>query len=529
MSGETESRLLEAQQIAVRLLDRLRRAQAAGEVGSWELDLSTKKMWGSEEAFRIYGLPLPPDQSMPLRAVQEIPLSEHREILVRTLAGLIGSGAEYDLEFEIRRPSDGERRFVHSRADLVRDAEGRPISVIGTIQDITSRKQLEQQLMHAQKMESVGRLAGGIAHDFNNLLTVIHSYAEILLMKLGPDHTLGPDIDEIRTAADRAAGLTRQLLAFSRRQVLRPHVVNMNEIVSGAERMLRRVIGEDIDLAVIPGAELGNVFADRGQIEQVIMNLAVNARDAMAGGGTLTIETHDVAITRDEADAHVDMKPGSYVMLAMTDTGHGMDAATRDRIFEPFFTTKGEKGTGLGLSTVYGIVRQSGGHIWVYSEPGQGTTFKVYLPRTGEDARSAATPLPRARVAGAGGETVLVVEDDEQVRNLVCGVLRRAGYEVLGPSSPADALDVARHHNGRIDLLLTDVIMPRVMGPEIAKHLTALHPTAKVLYMSGYTDDAIVHQGVLDPGIAFLPKPLSPVALLDKVRDVLDGAGRPVR
>jgi two-component system, cell cycle sensor histidine kinase and response regulator CckA len=524
VNGETESKLREAERVAVRLLDRLRRAQAAGEVGSWELDLSTRTMWASEEAFRIYGLVPTAEQSMALDDVQRIPLPEHREALTRALADLVENGREYEIEFAIRRPSDGEKRFVHSRADLVRDGGGRPMSVVGTVQDITSRKRLEQQLLQAQKMESIGRLAGGIAHDFNNLLTVIHSYAEMLLIKLGPENAFRQDIEEIRTASRRAADLTRQLLAFSRRQVLQPQVVKLNEIVTGAERMLRRVIGEDIDLAVNLTADLGYVFADRGQIEQVVMNLAVNARDAMPRGGTLTIETKHVELTADLVTGPLGVTPGRYVLLAMTDTGEGMDAATRDQIFEPFFTTKGERGTGLGLSTVYGIVRQSGGHVSVYSEPGRGSTFKVYLPLVNEDVPRVSAPPQQPRRSSPGGETVLVVEDDEQVRGLVCGVLSRAGYEVLGPSSPTEALRLAEQHHGRINLLLTDVVMPRVTGPEVAKRLEASHPGAKVLYMSGYTDEAIVRQGMLDPAIAFLPKPLSPESLLAKVREVLDGA-----
>jgi PAS domain S-box-containing protein len=512
-----------AERAALRLLDRLRRAQAVGEVGSWELDLPSQTMWGSEEAFRIYGLPRPPDQTLSLATVQQVPRPEDRELLARSLAELLARGRPYDVEFAIQRAGDGERRSIHSRAELVRDGAGRPVTVVGTIQDITDRRRLEEQLLQAQKMESVGRLAGGIAHDFNNLLTVIHSYAEMLLVKMGAGNPHAQDLEEIRTAARRAADLTRQLLAFSRRQVLRPQVVSMNEILSGAERMLRRVIGEDVDLTVTLPEDVGNVFADRGQIEQVVMNLAVNARDAMAHGGTLTMETANVELSAAQVSGHLDVKPGRYVTLAICDTGAGMDETTRVRIFEPFFTTKGERGTGLGLSTVYGIVRQSGGDIWVHSEPDRGTTFKVYLPRSEDAPRVVAAPRAEPRPSCPGGTTVLVVEDDEQVRGLVCGVLSRAGYEVLGPTSPTEALKLTEHHHGPIDLLLTAIVMPRVTGPELAKRPAASHPGAKVLYMSGYTDEAIARDGLLDSSVAFLPKPLSPESLLSRVREVLDG------
>jgi PAS domain S-box-containing protein len=517
-----EKQRAESDREAARLLDRLRRSQTVAQIGSWELDLSAQSVWCSEETFRIYGLPLSPAQTLSVADVRRIALPDFVPILDQAVADLVGGTRAYDVEFSFRRPADGELRTVHSRAELARAADGRPTAIVGTIQDITSRKQLEEQLLQAQKMESVGHLAGGIAHDFNNMLTVIQSYGVFLANGVGPDPGLKMAVDEIQAAAQGAANLTRQLLAFSRKQILRPHVLNLNEIVASAERMLRRLIGEDVELLSVPAADLGHVRADRGQIEQVIVNLAVNARDAMARGGRLTIETRNVELTTAHAGGHVDVMPGAYVMLAMTDTGDGMDAATQRHIFEPFFTTKKEKGTGLGLSTVYGIVRQSGGHIWVYSEPGRGTTFKLHFPRVADGVPLSAAASHPPPTSTHGSETILVAEDNEQVRELVCGILSQAGYTVISAPIPTEALRLAAQHHGDIHLLLSDVVMPHLSGPELAERLAISHPTTKVLYMSGYTDNAIGHQGALDPRIAFLAKPLTPETLLAKVREVLD-------
>ncbi|MBF8259480.1 MAG: hypothetical protein HW377_1854 [Actinobacteria bacterium] len=391
--------------------------------------------------------------------------------------------------------------------------------------DITERKILEEQLLQSQKIESVGRLAGGIAHDFNNLLTVITGYSELLLKQLGEKSPLGKEVEEIRRAGERAASLTHQLLAFSRRQVLQPKVLDLNEVVSHMEKMLRRLIGEDVEPRTVLGTGLWRVKADPGQVEQVIVNLVLNARDAMPGGGKLTIETENVFLDEEYSRGRLPVLPGHYVMLAISDTGVGMDEKTMSQVFEPFFTTKGlGKGTGLGLATVYGIVKQSGGHIWLYSEPGKGSTFKVYFPRTEnlEDVPDKSVPP----VEGLHGEkTVLVVEDEESILNLACAVLRGYGYSVLPACDGEDALRVAGEHEGEISLLLTDVVMPRMGGRELYDRIRQRRSEIKVLYMSGYTDDAIVHQGVLDPGTAFLQKPYSPISLARKVKEILATQG----
>jgi len=397
-------------------------------------------------------------------------------------------------------------------------------------EDVTERRALEQQLRQSQKMEAIGRLAGGIAHDFNNLLMVISGYSEFLLDRLGPDPALRGPAKEISTAAERATSLTRQLLAFSRKQMLAPKVLDLNAVVTENLKMLTRLIGEDIDLVMIPGSELGAVKADPGQIEQVILNLAVNARDAMPQGGRLTIETGNVTLDEAYARLHAPVQPGDYTMLAITDTGVGMDSDTQSHIFEPFFTTKGPKGTGLGLSTVYGIVKQSGGYIWVYSEPGNGTSFKIYMPHvTVEDVAAVEQPAaaPAAAPVDAAHETVLVVEDEVNLRRLTRQFLENQGYTVLEAADGAAAVQICVAHQGIIHLLLTDVIMPGMNGRELAQRVSEIRPNMKVLYMSGYTENAIGHNGTLDAGITLLQKPFTLHALKAKVREVLDQSRLP--
>jgi two-component system, cell cycle sensor histidine kinase and response regulator CckA len=391
--------------------------------------------------------------------------------------------------------------------------------------DITDGRKIEEQLRHAQKMEAVGRLAGSVAHDFNNLLSVILGTSEIMLEDLKAVDPLRPDIESIRKAGQRAAELTRQLLAFSRQQVLAPRVLDLNAVVQEAERMLRRLLGEDIDLVTICARSLGKVRADPGQLDQVIMNLAVNARDAMPSGGKLTIETGDVELDESYQFEHVGVTPGPHVMLAVSDTGSGMDRATQARIFEPFFTTKGPgRGTGLGLSTVFGIVRQSGGNIWVYSEPGGGSTFKVYLPKVA-DADEQPLEVPTL-VTLHGTETILLVEDQDEVRQIAVHMLRRYGYHVIGAQNAGEALLTCEQHPRTIHLLITDVVMPHMSGRQLAERLAQVRPELKVLFMSGYTENAIVHHGILDSGIAYLQKPLTPELLARRVREVLDGVPR---
>ncbi|HET6148808.1 MAG TPA: response regulator [Polyangia bacterium] len=381
----------------------------------------------------------------------------------------------------------------------------------------------EEQLRQAQKLEAVGGLAAGVAHDFNNLLSVILSVSELAIADLQRDDPLHERMVDVRDAALRAADLTRQLLAFSRQQVLQPRNVALNQILSGIEKMLRRLIGEDIELASIPASRADKVFVDPGQIEQVIMNLALNARDAMPDGGKLTIETADVVLDEASAGEHVGMTAGPCVMLAVTDTGTGMDQATQARIFEPFFTTKEiGKGTGLGLATVFGIVRQSGGTIWVYSELGKGTCFKLYLPRSSRGLSDDLTAPTLAENVLRGTETILLVEDEEGVRKVALTILRRHGYRVLEAQNGGEAILIAEQHAGDIHLLLTDVVMPRMGGNQLAERLRRLRSGLRVLFMSGYTDRAIVHHGFLEPGLAFLQKPITPESLLRKVREVLD-------
>src|ERR1700733_4863261 len=391
-------------------------------------------------------------------------------------------------------------------------------------EDVTERRALEQQVQQSHKMEAIGRLAGGIAHDFNNLLMVISGYSEFLLDRLGPEPTLRSPAQEIAGAAERASSLTRQLLAFSRKQMLTPKVLDLNGVVGENLKMLNRMIGEDIELVMIPAAGLGAVRADAGQIEQVIMNLAVNARDAMPSGGKLTIETSNVSLDEEYARFHAPLRPGDYVMLTISDTGLGMDAETQSHIFEPFFTTKGLKGTGLGLSTVYGIIKQSGGYIWGYSESGKGTTFKIYLPRVSERAESHAVvaSAESAAVTEPGTETLLLVEDETNLRYLARQFLEKQGYRVIEAADGAVAMQIAVAHEGVIHLLLTDVIMPGMNGRELAQRISEIRPNTKVLYMSGYTENVIGHNGTLDADVRLLQKPFTLRDLKNTVREVLD-------
>jgi two-component system cell cycle sensor histidine kinase/response regulator CckA len=414
----------------------------------------------------------------------------------------------------------GEERTIAWNNTVLRDAQGRPTGTLSIGEDITEQHRLEEQFRQAQKMEAVGRLAGGVAHDFNNMLTVITSYGTLLLEDLGPTDPRREDLNEILKAATGAASLTRQLLAFSRQQVLELRVLDLNEVVAAAGKMLKRLIGEDIELVTVLAPDLGAVKADPGQIEQVIMNLAVNARDAMPDGGKLTIESSNVELGADYGRQHPPVNAGTYVLLSVSDTGVGMDPVTQARLFEPFFTTKEKgRGTGLGLATVYGIVKQSAGFIWVYSEPGHGSAFKIYLPRVHEAPQVA--PVQTSSEL-RGSETILVAEDAQGVRAVVQNVLKRHGYTVLQASDGRAALDLVASHPEPIDLLITDVIMPGMSGRQLADRLRELRAGMKVLFVSGYTDDAIIRHGMLEPGIAFLQKPFTPESLAAKVRQVLD-------
>ncbi len=423
----------------------------------------------------------------------------------------------------VRLRKDGKRIDVAMTVSPIRDHDGAVVGVSTIARDITERHRLQEQLHHSQKMEAVGRLAGGVAHDFNNLLSVIVGYTYLIQSNSDGNDSLRNSADQIMNAAKRASGLTRQLLAFSRRQVLRPEIVDLNSVVGALSEMLPRLVGEDVDVRIVKAPDLPPVKADPSQLEQVIMNLVVNARDAMPNGGKMTIETAHVAFDTDEARHH-SVEPGDYVLLAVSDTGLGMDEETRTRIFEPFFTTKeAGKGTGLGLATVYGIVSQSSGYIWVYSEPGHGTIFKIYLPATTEAAgRTLISRHPELAICGT--ETILLVEDEDGVRELLARVLRDKGYKVVAAANGPEALRLAASHEGGIDLLLTDVIMPEMRGHHLAAELTQRHPDTLVIYMSGYTDNALVHAGSLPEGTTFLQKPFTPDVVLRRVREVLDQA-----
>ena len=406
------------------------------------------------------------------------------------------------------------------------DESGRVLGVASLVQDVTERVALEERLRQSQKMEAVGRLAGGVAHDFNNLLTVILGYSQILAEGVPAGSRLADSTAQIKSAADRASGITRQLLAFSRKQVLSPRVINLNDIMLNLDSLLRRLIGEDIEVLTVPANDLGSVKADPGQIEQVIMNLALNSRDAMPHGGKLTLETSNAQLDEAYAREHQPAEPGRYVMLAVSDTGHGMTPETQARIFEPFYTTKEVgKGTGLGLSMVYGIVKQSGGYIWVYSEPDRGTTFKIYLPRVDQPAETTGAEHRPSSVQ-RGTETILLVEDDAQLRQLSSSVLAHCGYKVLVAATPEEGLEICKANHRDIRLLVTDVVMPRMNGRQLAEQIVQISPEVRVLYISGYTNNAIVHYGVLDPGLWFLPKPFTLSALIAKVREVLDSPAK---
>jgi signal transduction histidine kinase len=456
--------------------------------------------------------PLLPTFQAGLRSIISVPLiSKDQVIGVLSLRSLVPK-AYTDQDVRLAERIGGEIAGAIANAQLYAER----------IQAEKEMAVLQEQLRQSQKMEAIGRLAGGIAHDFNNLLTIIKGYSQLSLIELKETDPMRGSIEEIKRAADRAADLTRQLLAFSRRQILEMRVLDLNSVLRDLDKMLRRVIGEDIELVTLLAEDLGRVKTDHGQMQQVIMNLAVNAKDAMPNGGKLTIETANVELDETYARSHVAVIPGRYAMLSVSDTGVGMTAEVKEQVFEPFFTTKEKgKGTGLGLSTVYGIVKQSGGNIWVYSEPGQGTTFKIYLPRVDEPLEELKEKAEVKEIP-LGSETILVVEDEGEVRKVAVRILSGQGYKVLEASHGNDAMLVCKQHEGPIHLMVTDVVMPNMSGHELAKRLKAFHPEMKVLYMSGYTDNAIVHHGVLEKGMNYIQKPFTVEGLAKKVREVLD-------
>jgi PAS domain S-box-containing protein len=506
----------------------LAKAQSIARLGSWEWDVVQNKVTWSDETRRLYGYS-DKDMGADMKHCLERIHPADRNKVQLALAEALRSGGPYVCDHRALLP-DGTIRVMHGLGEVVTDTKGQPIRIIGTTQDITEAERAEaalrrseEQLRQSQKMEAVGRLAGGVAHDFNNLLTVITCYSSMSLREMEKNHPLRKNTEEVQAAAERAASLTGQLLAFSRKQVLQPRVINLNETVSGMGKMLRRLIGEDVELCTLFDPEIGHVKADPGQFEQVILNLAVNARDAMPRGGKLTIQTTNVTLDQKTRFRNRDLEVGEYVMVAITDSGVGMTEEVKSHLFEPFFTTKGVgRGTGLGLATCYGIICQSDGDIRVYSELNCGTTFKIYLPRvdapiTADGDSSDRETLPE------GTESILIVEDEAAVRRLAASVLRSSGYQVQEARDAIEGLSLIQAKQP-FDLVITDVIMPKMSGKELYDQINVIAPRIKVLFMSGYTDDALAHHGVLGPELSFLEKPFSPSRLLRKVREVIDSS-----
>ena len=497
----------------------LEKAQEIGHIGSWvsELDGSDRLGW-SAETHRIFGVP-PGQFEGSITAFFTFVHPDDRAAVRAAGDAAADNGPPYDIEHRVVRP-DATVRWVHERAAILRDPHGRPLRMVGTVQDITDRRLLEDQLRQAQKMEAIGRLAGGIAHDLNNALTAIAGYAELALGEVASDHAARPDIEEIRRAAERAGSVTRQLLAFSRKQLLEPRVFDLNETIAAIARLLSRLLGGDVEVQTrLAGAAL-RVLGDPGQVDQAVINLAVNARDAMPGGGKLVLATALETVDEAFARSHPPMPAGQYVVLSVADSGHGMPPETQVRIFEPFFTTKDVgKGTGLGLSMVYSTVKQIGGFIFVDSGIDSGTTFRLYFPPA---PAPAAADTARAREGERHGhETLLIVEDEPSVRNLVASALRHDGYHLLLASCAEEALTVADAHDGPIDLLLTDAMMPGRSGVELANLMAARRPGMPVIIMSGYTEETLAVPGLTEP-IALLQKPFTPRELRRRIRDVLD-------
>jgi PAS domain S-box-containing protein len=505
-----------AEEHSRRSAERFELAARATESAVYEWDYATRTTRWTETFTGVFGYEITPETEefdWWLARVHE----DDREAASKDALESPVDGETYVSSFRFQA-ADGTWRHVLDRGIAFEDGGG--IRTIGAMIDITDQVRLAEDLRQAQKLEAIGRLAGGVAHDFNNLLTAIAGYGELALAKAGRGEDATREIQETLRSAERAAALTKQLLAFGRKQILQPRIVELNHVVGGLDELLGRLIGEDIELETRLGSGVGAVEVDPSQVEQIVVNLALNARDAMPGGGRLVLRTAPVEVGPGELE---DVGPGSYALLAVSDTGTGMDEATRARIFEPFFTTKEPgRGTGLGLATVYGIVKQSGGAIRTETAPGEGASFQIYFPRVdravAEQEASPAQPEPEA-----GKATVLLVEDEEVVRTLVREILEGRGFDVLEAPTPGDALAVAAARTGRIDLLLTDVVMPRMSGRELAQRFAQLHPESRLLYMSGYTDGAIVSHGVLSEGTMFLQKPFTMESLLAKIGEVLKG------
>jgi two-component system, cell cycle sensor histidine kinase and response regulator CckA len=501
--------------------DHTRFAMAAAHMGVWDIDLVTNAVTWSDTLAPVFGR-TPEQAPATLDSFLTLVHPDDRPSFTEHLRLAIAEQKEFTIEFRVLWP-DGSHHWVGGRARVVYDEHGRPARLLGVVMDVHHEKLLERQFHQAQKMEAIGQLAGGIAHDFNNMLTAVLGNANLLLDEIDAGSPHRADIEEIIKAAERAAALTRQLLAFGRKQMMQPVPVDLNASVQDLTQMLRRVIGEHIELVTVSAARLSPVRADPTQIEQVIMNLVVNARDAMPAGGRLSIETANVELDEVYAADHIAVRPGRYVMLTVSDTGTGMDEGTRRRLFEPFFTTKERgKGTGLGLATVYGIVKQSGGYIWVYSELGHGTTFKVYLPVADQAPPQAARSAEPSARPQHGSETILLVEDEPAVQQLTRLLLERAGYRVIPASNAHEAAERFGAAEREIDIVITDVVMPGASGPALLKLLSERRPNLKVLFMSGYADDAVPALGRLDKDAVFLQKPFTRERLIAKVREALE-------
>lgn len=481
----------------------LKRAQHMAHIGSWRFDFNTGMVQASEEAHRIYGIE---EKTWRIEDVQDVPLPEYRKELDIRLRELIKEAKPYDVQFRIRRVSDGEIRDIRSVAQYDRDKN----SVLGTIHDITERVHLEEQLRQAQKLESLGRLAGGVAHDFNNMLSVITGHAELALQNMEQSEATKDHFQKILEAAQRSANITRQLLGFARRQAIAPQILDLNETVGGLLSMLRRIIGENIELLWYPDSDLYRVKIDPTQVDQILANLCVNARDAIADVGRITIETGSAYFDEVYCRTHAEVQPGQYVQLAVSDDGAGMDETTKTKLFEPFFTTKAAgKGTGLGLAMVYGIVRQNDGFINIYSELGKGATIRIYLPCCGDEIQSPSIEQKIGEPAAAHGETVLMVEDEQVILEFSKVMLERLGYRVLTAATPGEALELVAAHGASLDLLITDVIMPEMDGRSLAQKVVQQCPAIGVLYISGYTANVISHHGIVEKEVHFLQKPFS--------------------
>ncbi len=504
----------------------LREAQRLAHIGSWELDLQSRTLSWSDEIHRIFGT----DRerfNVSYEAFLNLVHPDDRADVDRVYIESVANREPYAIEHRLLLP-DGSIKYVHDRCETFYGEDGVPLRSIGTVQDITERtlgeqenRKLQAQYAQAQKMESIGRLAGGVAHDFNNMLFIILGHVDMALERLADDDLLGGSLQEIRKAAERSANLTRQLLAFARNQAAAPRRLNLNDSVGDMLKMLQRLIGEDIDLAWLPAPDLGPVRIDPVQVDQILANLCVNARDAIDGVGKVTIETQNVNFSPDYCAEHVGFKPGSYVMLAVSDDGCGIPLDVMGQLFEPFFTTKEVGlGTGLGLSTVYGIVKQNDGFVNVYSEPGGGSIFKIYLPRNESGAEDAVVAVAE-EVQRGSGEMILLVEDEAMILNLGRQMLESLGYQVMAANTPAEALQLAKAYDGEIDLLVSDVVMPGMNGRQLAVELSGQRPSLRTLYLSGYTANVIAHHGILQEGVNFLQKPFSKNDLAAKVRSAL--------